>query len=153
MCAALREHKWHLMPPDKRHGFLLEHFYSFSAGEYIDFLSDFRHGGYRILWDIVCDYDDMYRSQTAKKNHFSRKGDSPELKKLLQLYGTRHKPDYKEDLAIIVRDILREKGIGTDDALKCVIALGERSFAYEVLLVEVERQAVTTEKKRWWKRK
>ncbi len=152
MCTALREYKWHLMPPDKRHDFLLEHFYSFSAGEYFSLFCDFRYGGYRILWDIVCDYDDMYRSQTAKKKHFSRKGDSPELKKLLQLYGTRHKSDYKEDLAILVRNILREKGIGTDDALRCSIALGERSFAYEVLLVEVERQVATAEKKRWWKR-
>ena len=29
MCTALREHKWHLLLPDKRHDFLLEHFYSF----------------------------------------------------------------------------------------------------------------------------
>lgn len=154
-CSALREHKWHLMPHDKRHGFLLEHFYTFSAGEYFDLFSDFRHEGYRILWDIVCDYDDMYRSQAAKKHHFSRKGDSPELKRLMSLYGTLSKPDYKEVLSVAVHDILREKKIDSEDALKCAIALGERGFAYEVLLLDVERQVVATapKKPRWWKKK
>ena len=131
----LTEMSWHLTPPSDR----LIATYSIIGDmldyEYRELFCDFRHGGYRILGDIICDLDDMYRSRGISKS-LIRSDDSNDIKRLL--VGVRHSSDYKQ---VIIRNCLYlfkpntkgEEIFDLNEALKCAVALGERQFALEVM--------------------
>ena len=103
--------------------------------ELLDLLCDFRCGGCRLLIDIICDLDDLYRNAGIKKNAV-RRDDSRDLKKLLN--GAMQSADADETIIRNCINILRpldrrETKIDLEDALKCSVALGERQFVLEVL--------------------
>ncbi len=141
----LTEINWHLTPPSER----LIATYSIIGGmldyEYRKLFCDFRHGGYRVLGDIICDLDDLYRSTSTSKS-LIHKDDNADLKQLLS--GVRHSSDYKQ---VIIRNSLYllkpntkdEVSFDLNEVLKCAIALGERQFALEVMPMTV------LEKCRW----
>ena len=89
----LSEMNWHLTPPADR----IVATYSILSGiidySYRELFCDFRHGGYRILGDIICDLDDMYRAQGVSKS-LIRKDDNADLKRMLN--GVERKGDYKK---------------------------------------------------------
>ena len=126
--------------------------------EALDLFFDFRCGGYRLLGDIICDLDDLYRKEGIKKNVI-RKDDSADLKKLL--CGVMESADAEETIRRNCMTILhpldrRETKIDFCDALKCAVALGERQFALEVLPGVMLECTVTTQnepkrKKRWFR--
>ena len=154
----LSEQNWPLTPPEDRRTVIyaiLPHHYD---AEMFDLLCDFRCGGYRLLGDVICDLDDLYRKEDIKKSVI-RKGDSADLKKLLR--GVMESADAEETIRRNCMTILhpldrRETKIDLGDALKCAVALGERQFALEVLPGVMLEYAITNQnepkrKKRWFR--
>lgn len=125
---------------------------------YWDLFCDFRCGGYRLLADIICDYDDMYSQKERRKSLMDRKGDSEDLQDLMK--NIDKEGDYREAL---IRRCIRcmhplsgQNTIDFTEAAKCAIALGKRQFALEVLpgsLLELSEDAkpVETRKRREWR--
>ena len=161
----LEEYKWHLVPPEERQRVLSDIArYAFGLYNYLDLFCDFRHGGYRVVGDIICDLDDMHRNKGIKTNIAKQKGDSKDLQAMLS--GIERADDYK---AHIVRNCInvicppsRRGALDFDEVVKCAVALGNRQFALEVLPATVlgltlDRshvfQVEEPKKKRWrfWK--
>ena len=135
----LSEKNWHLTPPSER----LTTTYTIIRGaidlQYRELFCDFRYGGYRILGDIICDLDDMYRAQGISKS-LIRKDDSEDLKSLLN--GIKGKDDYKQQVIKNCQKLLKPNIKGKEsydwnEVLKCAVALGERQFALEVMPMTV----------------
>ncbi len=125
---------------------------------------DFRHGGYRIVGDIICDIDDMHRNKGIKEHITKQKGDGENLRMILM--GFEQADDYKTQ---IIRNCVRvicppsrKNALDFDEVVMCAVALGKRQFALEVLPASVlnltlDRSHVFAEiepkKKKWrlWK--
>ncbi|HCA30054.1 MAG TPA: hypothetical protein DEP23_11050, partial [Ruminococcaceae bacterium] len=137
----LTEDKWHFMPPDERERFLNMFLPYGTPQQYHDLFADFRHGGYRIFGDIICDLDDAFTAEESKKQRLYRKGDSAVLKHLISGYEHMRSVDYTVAVANKCRQYINLK-INVDTALKCAVALGKRKFAFEVLLDRIEPNAV-----------
>ena len=150
----LEEYKWHLVPPEERQ-YILSDLCTSSVYTYSDVLCDFRHGGYRIVGDIICDLDDMYRKMGMQKNFAKQKGDSKDLQMLLSNITTR--ADYKEQIIRncmnIIRPLNGKNCLDYTEVVKCAVALGKRQFVLEVLPSVVLEQAVDNNeakpKKKW----
>ena len=64
--------KWHLMNEKQRDNFLLA-ILPYNTGEkYMAMFADFRFGGCRVLGDILCDLDDMYKAEESRQYAFHR---------------------------------------------------------------------------------
>ncbi|MEE0839848.1 MAG: hypothetical protein U0L72_04750, partial [Acutalibacteraceae bacterium] len=92
----LDEAKWHLAPPEERTNILYTICGTSSLYVYLDVFCDFRNGGYRIVGDIICDFDDMYRKMGIQKSISKQKGDSKDLQALLS--GITARAGYKEQI-------------------------------------------------------
>ena len=131
----LSETNWHLTPPSER----LVTSYEI-IGNAIDLscrelFCDFRHGGYRILGDIICDLDDMYRAKEIA-DHVKHQDDNKDLTALLS--GTKGSGDYRQTvirncMRLLVPNYKGAEHLDLNDVLKCAVALGERQFALEVM--------------------
>ena len=154
----LSELNWPLTPPEDRRTVIyaiLPYHYDTEA---LDLFCDFRCGGYRLLGDVICDLDDLYRIEGVKKSVI-RKNDSAELKKLLRdvMESTDTEETIRRNCMTILHPIdHRETKIDLGDALKCAVALGERLFALEVLPGVMLEYAITNQnepkrKKRWFR--
>lgn len=138
----LIEEQWHLMIPEDREGFLDWFLAAYTPQRYHTLFSDFRHGGYRILGDIICDLDDAFTAEVSKKQHLHRNSDSKQLKHLIEGYEYRIKSaDYKTMVASRCRQYINFN-VGADVALQCAIALRKRKFAFEVLLDRIEPNSI-----------
>ena len=131
----LSETAWHLTPPSERMVATYEIITGAIDITYRDLFCDFRCGGYRILGDIICDLDEMYRTSGISDN-LIRKDDSDELQMLLT--GIEHSGDYKQILIrncmfLFVPNTKEDENLDLNEVLKCMIALGERQFALEVM--------------------
>ena len=154
----LSEQTWPLTPPEDRRTVIYAILPCHYDAELLDLFCDFRCGGYRLLGDVICDLDDLYRKEGVKKSVI-RKDDSADLKKLLR--GVMESADAEETIRRNCMTILhpldrRETKIDFCDALKCAFALGERQFALEVLPgVMLEYAALNQnepkKKKRWFR--
>ena len=124
---------------------------------YWELFCDFRNGGYRVLADILCDYDDMYRHQESRKHMMEKKGDSEDLRQMMR--DIDKEGDYKEELVRrciqCMHPITGKNSVNFTEAAKCAIALGKRQFALEVLpgvlveLAENKRPEETRSKRKW----
>jgi hypothetical protein len=138
----LTEEQWHLMLPDEREKFLNLVVPASAPQQYHSLFSDFRHGGYRVLGDIICDLDDSFTAEESKKQRLHRKGDSAQLKHLIEVYERNIvSADYKTVIVSKCRQYINLK-IDVDTALQCTIALGKRKFAFEVLLDRIEPNSI-----------
>lgn len=151
MRQALLNSKWHFTPPEKRMESPVLSMLPFACVRYYDLFCDFRCGGYRLLGDIISDFDDMYRAQEIQKNLSAQNGDSKDLKFLMS--GIRSIPNRKEELARRFMHLLNPPGrrqtISLDHAAMCIIALGKRNIALEVMpSVLLEHVIDTREKKK-----
>lgn len=130
----LEETSWHFVPKEEREHTLYYIFDNTYFSTYTDVFCDFRNGGYRIVGDIICDFDDMYRNMGIQKN-ITRKGDSKDLRKLLS--GVENSPNYKAQIIRncihLIRPVGKRNCLDYADVVKCAVALGERQFALEVL--------------------
>ena len=151
----LDEAKWHLAPPEERTNILYTICGTSSLYVYLDVFCDFRNGGYRIVGDIICDFDDMYRKMGIQKSISKQKGDSKDLQALLS--GITARAGYKEQIIRncmnIIRPLNGKNCLDYTEVVKCAVALGKRQFALEVLPSVVLEQAIdnteTKPKKKW----
>ena len=159
----LEECKWHLVPPEERQRVLYEICGIAGIYEYLEFFCDFRHGGYRIIGDIICDLDDMHRNRGIKSSATKQKGDSKVLQAMLR--GVESADDYKAQIIRNCVNIIcppsRHNALDFGDVVKCAVALDKRQFAlevlpYNVLSMAIDRrhiyEAANTKKKRWWRK-
>ena len=137
---ALEKEKWHLMSEDEREEFLLDHL-PYDRHEFIDFFSDFRNFGFRILFDIIADIDDMYITEERKKNAVRTDTDSELINDIMRHYTKAKSKDYLDLAASRTRNYLNSH-ISADKALMCAIALKKRGFAMDVLLDRIEENAL-----------
>lgn len=154
----LSELNWHLTPPEDRRTLIYAILPQHYDEEALDLFCDFRCGGYRLLGDVICDLDDLYRKEGVKKSVI-RKDDGADLKKLLR--RVMESADAEQTIRRNCMTILhpldrRETKIDLGDALKCAVALGERQFALEVLPGVMLEYAATHQnepkrKKRWFR--
>jgi hypothetical protein len=132
---------WHLMTEEERELFLISHLPLETPRAYFDLFADFRHGGYRVLGDIICDLDDAFRYEETRNHIFDRKRDNFQRKLMInnhKLSGMDF--DFKRNIARGCRSAINYQ-FDPDKALMCAIALGERKFALEVLPDMVEKYA------------
>lgn len=147
---ALDEVKWCFISPEERQNVLYSICRTAKLYDYSDVFCDFRSGGYRIVGDIICDFDDMYRKIGIQKN-ITRKGNSKELKRLLA--GVENAYDYKEQIVRncmnIIRPADKKNCLDYTDVVKCAVALGERQFVLEVLPSVASDLTIDEPKKKW----
>ena len=132
---------WHLMTEEERELFLIAHLPLDTPRAYFDLFADFRHGGYRVLGDIICDLDDVFRYEETRNHIFDRKRDNFQRKLMInnhKLSGMDF--DFKRNIARGCRSAINYQ-FDPDKALMYAIALGERKFALEVLPDMVEKYA------------
>ena len=162
----LSENVWQFTPPDEREQVIYSLFTSAKIYRYTDLFCDFSESGYRILGDIVCDIDDMYRAIGLKKNLLHQKDDTTQMKTMLA--GVGHAGDYKSHIKRncmnVIRPIDKKKtSLDYAEVVKCAVALGKRQFALEVLPNTVLELALDRShiykleeeepaKKRWFRR-
>ena len=79
---ALRRDDWQFLDTEARERFLLEWLPEFE--ELFDLLTDFRFGGYRVLWDILLDIDQENTAQDRKR--LVRDGDSTAFAAMMEAY-------------------------------------------------------------------
>lgn len=80
--AAIVDRKWHFMEPASRDNLLTEYLPELAA--YHDLFADFRHGGYRVLGDLICDIDDENQATDRKK--YLRDTDSTAFRQMMNAY-------------------------------------------------------------------
>ena len=138
----LSEEQFHLMPYEKRIDFLQNAMMpdAYAAFDYIELLADFRCNGYRILGDIICDYDDKYMAQRQKERALRSDTKSELFNTIMRLYQSDTGSDYTRLAARCVKRYIRDKGLPAGTALRCAVALGKRQFAYDVFLAELEKE-------------
>ena len=160
----LTENMWQFTPPDERENIIYSLFLNATIYNYADLFCDFSESGYRVLGDIVCDIDDMYRAIGMRKNLLKQKGDTEQMK--IMLAGISQAGDYKAQIIRNCINVIRpfdRKKISLDyaDVVKCAVALGKRQFALEVLPTTVLELALDRshiyktkepKKKRWFGR-
>ena len=136
----MKEQQFHLMSKEQRFQFINTQPEFASVYKIIDYeevFTDFRCNGYRLLGDIICDYDDRNTAQQRKENALRSNTDRELLDRLMGAHKAVDGIDYEKELNFYTRRYIREKS-SAKTALKCAIALGKRQFAYEALLYEIE---------------
>ena len=131
----LSETAWHLTPPSDRLVATYEIISGMIDYDYRELFCDFRHSGYRILGDIICDLDDMYRAKEIA-DHIKRQDDDKDLNALLS--NTNQTGDYRKTVVsncinLMTSHIKGAEKFDLNEVLKCAAALGERQFALEVM--------------------
>ena len=135
----LSETNWHLTPSSDRLIATYEIINGLFDANYRELFCDFRHSGYRILGDIICDLDDMYRAKEIA-DHVKHQDDGKDLNALLS--NTNQTGDYRKTVVsncinLMTSHIKGAEKFDLNEVLKCAVALGERQFALEVMPVTV----------------
>lgn len=159
----LNKSGWIYTPKEERENVLFSILPLTADSSYNELFCDFRNGGFRILGDIICDYDDMYSKRSIKKHLTGKKGDSKDLRFMMK--GIKQASDYKEELVHKCLACLQpadsKKRTDFEEVAKCAIALGKRQFALEVLPgvlydLTLDRSHVydvqNQKKKRWFRK-
>ena len=131
----LSEAAWHLTPHSDRIVATYEIITGMIDYDYRELFCDFRHSGYRILGDIICDLDDMYRAKEIA-DHVKHQDDGKDLNALLS--NTNQTGDYRKTVVsncinLMTSHIKEAEHLDLNEVLKCAVALGERQFALEVM--------------------
>ena len=130
----LREQSWHLMERDSRLEFLHDQLPEFD--DLFPLLSDFRHSGFRVLGDLICDVDD--ESSAAERKQLHRPGDSADFAEMMQAYIEKPKfQGYREAVSAVCRKRL-DKIVKPHFAVFYVVALGKRDLLWNLLPDAVE---------------
>ena len=135
----LSETNWHLTPSSDRLIATYEIINGLFDANYRELFCDFRHSGYRILGDIICDLDDMYRAKEIA-DHVKHQDDGKDLNALLS--HTNQTGDYRKTVVSNCINLMTSHNKGAEnldlnEVLKCAVALGERQFALEVMPMTV----------------
>ena len=146
----LRESEWQFTPEKDRELVLYTLFSPRRPPDCMDFLCDFRCGGYRLLGDILEDLDGQYQDTSMRKHKGIRSTDSQQMRQMM--HGAMDSSDYRETLIRNCRNIIfptfrtepkqNREYIGWENAVKCAELLGKRSFILEVLPAEALELAI-----------
>ena len=99
--------------------------------ELFDLLTDFRSGGYRVLWDILLDIDQENTAQDRKR--LNRDGDSPAFAAMMEAYQKKAaSQSYRDAVSEKCRELI-EQIVKPAIAVRYVVALGERGLLWELL--------------------
>lgn len=161
--ARLRDSDWQFTPPGERQAMLYEIFRPSPPYDLVDFLCDFRCGGYRILGDILEDLEDQHTKQAAVNRKGMKDNDNPQMRRMMQ--GAAGDPNYETVLIRNCVNVMRPvdareaaSRIPWEDAVKCAELLGKRQFILEVLpavaldlAVDRSEPQQKEKKKGWWK--
>ena len=136
----LREEQFHLMNKEQRLQFIYSPVFSsaYKIVDYEDLFTDSSHNGYRLLGDIICDYDDRNTAQLKKENAVRKDTNSALLNSIMYSYEKDAGTDYEQIIKRSVLDYIRGRKMSGRTALRCAIALGKRQFVYDVLLNYLE---------------
>ena len=135
---AMVEQNWHLMIKEDREAFLSE--WLPELEEYFDILSDFTFSGYRILNDLILDIREANSVESSRQLY--RDGDTENMVVMTDAYVNKLASDsYREAVAKKCRELI-EKIIKPADAVKYAVALGKRSFMWDVLIDYVSKNAL-----------
>lgn len=138
--------KWHLMEKEERYDFVNRHFPNSDFYRYYDLLCDFRHGGYRLLGDLICDIDDENKSVKRKELH--REGDSRELYAMIDGYLNKPPAEpFREAVTKCCLELIENK-MKPSDAVQYAVALGNRKFMCDALCDYVEENVLKKGKSR-----
>ena len=123
---ALELQQWHLTSPADRERIYYEIMpRSANHLRFMDVFCDFRNSGFRLLGDVICDLDDLNRTQDG----VVRNTDSADLKRILSQAQTE--ADYREGVAkgcIHALEPPGEEKVDLDEAVRCALAIGKRRF-------------------------
>ena len=126
---ALCREGWQFLDTDARERFLLEWLPEFE--ELFDLLTDFRSGGYRVLWDILLDIDQENTAQDRKR--LSRDGDSPAFTAMMEAYQKKTaSQSYRDVVSAKCRELI-EQIMKPAIAVRYMVALGKRGLLWELL--------------------
>ena len=126
---AMRRDGWQFLDTEARERFLLEWLPEFE--ELFDLLTDFRFGGYRVLWDILLDIDQENTAQDRKR--LVRDGDSPAFATMMEAYQKKTaSQSYRDAVSAKCRELLDEI-VKPVIAVRYVVALGKRGLLWELL--------------------
>ena len=141
MRTAIVESKWHFMDSESRFDFLES--YLPELDNYHELFADFRHSGYRILGDLICDIDDENQATDRKK--YVRDTDSVAFQHMMNAYleqPLRH--DYREVVASKCRELL-DRVVRPRLAVQYVVALGKRVLLWDLLIDHIEENVLKEE--------
>lgn len=141
MRTAIVESKWHFMDSESRFDFLES--YLPELDNYHELFADFRHSGYRILGDLICDIDDENQATDRKK--YVRDTDSVAFQHMMSAYleqPLRH--DYREVVASKCRELL-DRVVRPRLAVQYVVALGKRVLLWDLLIDHIEENVLKEE--------
>lgn len=145
--------RWHLTPPEERK----ELYWKITGhlripSNYEDLFCDFRHCGFRLLGDILCDIDENNRIH-GSSNGMPKHNDNKDMATML--LGVENAPDYRQRInfncLMVLQPIDHKDYFDFEEAAKCAIALGKRKFAIDVLGTYLEPLIVADrpKKKKW----
>ena len=131
----VRAEKWHLMDIEQRDRFLRDELPEF--WDLHDLLSDFCHGGFRLLGDVLSDLID---EETAEKEKFLLRGnESEQLVEMFFAYAERPAGDYKETVSKKCREYFN-RIVPARDAVRYIVAAGHRDKLWDLVPEVVERE-------------
>ena len=135
---AIVDQQWHLMTEEQREDFLRE--YLPEAADYYDLLTDFRHGGFRMLGDLVCDVDDLASARERKQ--LCRSTDSPAFQKMMEAYLSAPFSGNERAVVSKVCRKLLNKIVRPSLAVPYVVALGKRNLLWDLLPDHIEEHVL-----------
>ena len=135
---AIIDQQWHLMEEAQRETFLRE--WLPEAADYYDLLTDFRHGGFRLLGDLICDIDDLESARERKQ--LRRPSDSPAFRKMMEAYLAA--PFSGNERAVVSRICrkLLNRIVRPNLAVRYVVALGKRNLLWDLLPDHIEESVL-----------
>lgn len=126
---ALRRDRWQFLDTEARERFLLECLPEFE--ELFDLLTDFRFGGYRVLYDILLDIDQENAAQDRKR--LVQDGDSMAFAAMMEAYQKKTaSQSYRDAVSAKCRELL-DMIVKPVTAVRYVVALGKRGLLWELL--------------------
>lgn len=144
---AMQEENWHLMRTNERLAFLRWVLPVGTPHQFTDLFADFRQHGYRLLIDVLFDLQDTFRMVDKQETILHHADDRETLQHFMKTYEDAGKLDgYKDLIAAACRRHIHFN-VGEETALKCAVALGKRSFVFDVLLDLLPQFAVKRRRK------
>ena len=135
---AIVDQQWHLLAEEQRETFLRE--WLPEGANYYDLLTDFRHGGFRLLGDLVCDMDDLATARERKQ--LRRPADSPAFQKMMEAYLSAPFSGNERAVVSKVCRKLLNKIVRPSLAVPYVVALGKRNLLWDLLPDHIEEHVL-----------
>ena len=107
---------------------------------YYDLLTDFRHGGFRLLGDLVCDTDDLATARERKQ--LRRPADFPAFQKMMEAYLSASFSGNERAVVSRVCRKLLNKIVRPSLAAPYVVALGKRNLLWDLLPDRIEEHVL-----------